>query len=248
MKKGKMISLLVAGALLLGIAQMPGCSHDDTAIVTINLEQINSTARLNRSTNLFSKLYGLFVSNAYAYSPGPSVAWASGRDTLSIIVTGDDIGTISMSVPPTQTSFKVEVPAGMQRKITVLTANSTDANYKGINWGGHAVVDLSPGDETNITITMLPMTKINVIDKPYPATLAPNWNMVSGISVVKGYKLYRSTAAEGPYSLVATIATTTTYYYENSSLTSGVRYYYKVSVYTTNAEGELSEYNSAVTN
>lgn len=235
--------LLTIGILLIGLSYTPGCSYSDTAIVTIRLEQVNSAGHLMRQRSILDRLCSLFVSDAYAYSPGPSVAWASGRDSLNIIVTGEGIGTINFSMPPVQSEFTFEVPSGKQRKITVVTANTTDPNYTGINWGGHTVVDLNPGDETNLTITMLPMTKINVIDKPYPSTLAPNWNQVSGVAVVLGYRLYRSTSPDGPFSLVGSPSA---YYYEDGSVTTGVTYYYKVSVYTASSEGELSEYSSAV--
>ncbi len=245
MRKSSVLMLLAISLLLITASQMSGCSHEDSAFVTIHLEQVNSSARSLENRCLLSKLWSFFISDAYAYSPGPSVAWAAGRDTVAIVVTGDDIRTINVTIPPTQTAFRLEIPAGSQRKISVITSNSTDVNYNGVNWGGHKTIDLIPGEESNIVITMIPMTKITAVDSPYPATLAPNWNLVSGISVVKGYKLYRSTYAEGPYSLIATISSPDVYYYENTSLTSGVMYYYKVSIYTETAEGELSDYKSA---
>ncbi len=68
------------------------------------------------------------------------------------------------------------------------------------------------------------------------------WKAVSGIS---GYTIYRSTSANGTYTAVSSVTGTT---YNNTGLTSGKTYYYKVRAYklvgTTKVYGNYSSYKA----
>lgn len=72
------------------------------------------------------------------------------------------------------------------------------------------------------------------------------WGKIMGVS---GYRIYRSTSANGSYSLVKTVTGDSTLTYTNKSLTSGTKYYYKVRAYRTiegtNYYSEYSSYASA---
>jgi uncharacterized repeat protein (TIGR02543 family) len=71
-----------------------------------------------------------------------------------------------------------------------------------------------------------------------------SWGYVSGAS---GYYIYRSTSSGGPYTKLATGASTTASY-TDTGLLPGIPYYYKVSAYNSNfVEGSQSNYGSATT-
>jgi fibronectin type 3 domain-containing protein len=68
-----------------------------------------------------------------------------------------------------------------------------------------------------------------------------SWSAISGVS---GYRIYRSTESTGTYT---SIGTSTTASYNNTGLTAGTTYYYKIAAYDTSSEGLLSDYISVTT-
>jgi len=66
----------------------------------------------------------------------------------------------------------------------------------------------------------------------------------SSVPRAAGYKVYRSTNADGAYSLVESSTSTT---YTDNGLSASTTYYYKVSAYNSAGDGELSFYASVMT-
>lgn len=246
MRKSNVLMLLVISLLIIAISQMSRCSHEDSAFVTIHLQRADLSENSGVQSGLLDRLFTFFISPTYAvtWTPTSPSSWLSGRDTMTVKVTGEGMGDLEMSIPPLQTQATIQIPAGKQRTITVFTS-STNASYNGVNWGGHSTVDLNAGEEVNVIINMLPRTKITAIETPGDSILGVLWNPVSGVSVTKGYYLYKSTLAEGPYTKI-TVSGISTFFYEDHSGTAGIKYYYKISVYTDTSEGEQSDINSGV--
>jgi fibronectin type 3 domain-containing protein len=78
-------------------------------------------------------------------------------------------------------------------------------------------------------------------------TISVYWNRVEG---AQSYQIYRSTSASGPYTLVGSQSQPSPgnlVNYAQSSLSSGITYYYKVSAITDGLESDLSNFLSAKT-
>jgi len=73
------------------------------------------------------------------------------------------------------------------------------------------------------------------------SSIIVSWESVIGAT---GYRIYRSTTADGTYDLIGTSATTP---YADNSLLSGTAYYYKVAAYNGGGTGTQSSYVSAIT-
>lgn len=72
-------------------------------------------------------------------------------------------------------------------------------------------------------------------------TVRISWKQVKGCS---GYQVKRSETADGTYKSVKTINSATTLYYDNSKLTTGKTYYYKVRAFVTkNGKKVYGEYS-----
>lgn len=74
-----------------------------------------------------------------------------------------------------------------------------------------------------IAVTLLTAPKITSVDRIGNTNAKVTWNAVDNAT---GYKLYRSTEVNGTYKLLKTTTDTT---YQNSGLSVGTQYYYKVS-------------------
>jgi fibronectin type 3 domain-containing protein len=72
-----------------------------------------------------------------------------------------------------------------------------------------------PAAPANLTLTATSLGSINV-----------SWDEVDDVS---GYCVYRATSLNGTYTRVATVKTGQTF--DNTGLTAGKRYYYKVRAY-----------------
>jgi fibronectin type 3 domain-containing protein len=77
-----------------------------------------------------------------------------------------------------------------------------------------------------------------------PGNIVVTWFSVTGAT---GYKVYRSTSANGPYSNVGDVTTTS---FTNSGITTttSIIYFYKVSAYNSAGESSQSSYASAQSN
>ncbi|MDR2592233.1 MAG: fibronectin type III domain-containing protein [Chitinispirillales bacterium] len=75
-----------------------------------------------------------------------------------------------------------------------------------------------------------------------PRSITVNWSVVSGAT---GYRVYRSTSADGVYNEVGTSASSP--YTDNNNLTVGTTYYYRVSAYNSTVSSSQSPPTAPVT-
>lgn len=111
--------------------------------------------------------------------------------------------------------------------------------YKNINgkkiYGGYSNID-------SVKITLKAPVISSITVKDY-RTVTIKWKKVSGAN---GYILYRSTSQNGTYKKIATVKGSTTLSYQNSGLTTGKKYYYKIKAYrTVNKKNVTSSYSDA---
>ncbi len=199
------------------------CSSGTTAHVTINLK----SQQLSHSTpnnSLFQKLLNLFISPAYAKgSP-----WDPAHTTVKITATASDMETIEVVAAPYVETVTMEIPAGSARTITVIAYDGTQRNT-----GGHAQIDLTPGEEKVVQIQMLPIP--TNLFSPYTGSLAWDYSTITGY-VPSKYFIYESNVIDGIYGKITEL----TFNEWSSGATSGK--YYKVSMYfNTYGEGETSD-------
>ncbi len=133
----------------------------------------------------------------------------------------------------------MEVPAGPDRRITVY-GSTTD---HGKEWGGHAELTLNPGEVKDVNVNMVPWTNLTSVGGS--ADVQIFWEMTGAIYNVQGYRLYRAESVAGPYEMIKEIPNPETGFASDNP-SRGKTYYYKITVYTTNAEGEFSDYKSIV--
>jgi len=214
---------------MLGAVQMTGCSHDDTALVTINMSGRVLESRVIQKTVL-DKIFGFFVSDVCAGAS--SHVWE--RDAMKLIITGDGMGDINADIPPSQLTYSIEVPAGENRLITVI---ATKSNVK--NSGGSITVNLTAGEEKQISLKMKPI--IQNFNASNGSTISMFWNAILDVS---GYKIYRSVSANGVYELIKTINDYTIDFSSDTPSPAGT-YYYKIKIYDADGDGEFSDYTSA---
>jgi YVTN family beta-propeller protein len=143
------------------------CTSDNNySKVIIYLGPKSSSASLDLP--FFDKLFGLFVSRAYAQVP-------PGITSITLIVSGPDIDTIEKSYPYDVTTITLNVPSGSDRVFTLYGNNSTGIKlYRGIS----SPTNLSPGATVNVSITM---TLFNGGNKIYVSNWADDQ-----ISVIDG--------------------------------------------------------------
>jgi hypothetical protein len=238
MKKKSVQTILVLVLLFVTLCVFSGCFSGDTALVTIHIEGRNTAAaeHIVKPKSLIDRFLMLFSSPAYAWSYTP--------DSLTITVTGSGMEPIEYTpenFSDESAEFTFEIPAGPQRLFTIITANGDS----GINWGAQATVTLTAGQETYLIFKMIPITQIF-------AGSEGTYNFITidtvDASNASEYRIYRSTSANGPYSLtgiepVDTGYPSSTYY--DSSYPPGT-YYYRVSIYGSNGEGIMSEISDPV--
>jgi len=190
---------------------------------------------------------GIGTQSSYAYAitpPGTPTVTATANSESSITVSwGSVIGATEYYIYRSTNSYYNYDSIGTS-ETTSYTDNSllayTTYYYKvaAYNNGGtsnqssYAFTTTLPGAPTNVTATANSVSSISV-----------SWGSVIGAT---GYRIYRSTTADGTYDSVGTSAGGQYYYFDNS-LSSGTTYYYKVAAYNSGGTGTQSSYASAVT-
>lgn len=102
-------------------------------------------------------------------------------------------------------------------------------------YGGYSNID-------SVKLTLKAPVISSITVKDY-RTVTVKWKKVSGAS---GYILYRSTSQNGTYKKVATVKGGSSLSCQNSGLTTGRKYYYKVKAYrTVNRKNVTSSYSDA---
>ncbi|HPJ39005.1 MAG TPA: hypothetical protein PLT75_11210, partial [Spirochaetota bacterium] len=114
------------------------------------------------------------------------------------------------------------------------------ASYSGEkNSGAHAITNLDPNQEVAVSINMLPIVQgLYALDG---GSVSLGWDGITGVS---GYHIYRSEYPDGPYGIVTSNVGDDNNYGSDTPPTVGKIYYYKISVYYSDKEGELSDYKT----
>jgi hypothetical protein len=216
MKRFRILALLI---LIASVAALViTCNQSDTAFVTIDLNRPGKSYT-HYQPGILQKVDALFSKKAYAMG---SVVFPSGKGDLTLTVTSTDLRDITVDIPNDASSFTIEVPAGKQRTFTMLsyTTATSDTSvytpYNACNFGGHATIDLDAGENVNLIINMIPMTKITSVAGGYITTISFNSGLIGSYSL----KYYRSSNPTGPYKNISI---------PDYGLTSGT-YYYRVSM------------------
>jgi len=225
------ITLLVVTAGALTLVQ---CDHSNMARVTIHIQ---NDLYAQKSESIIDKLLALISTKVYASEN----AW-SDHTTGNIFLTiyAPDMEKIEATIPPTQSSFSTEVPAGTLRTIRLVYDNGESIYEPHKPHGAQKTVNLTPGDN-DVSIYMLPMTAIFGDDMPgggiyiifHPVSLSGDYTI--------NYNIYRSTSPGGPYNKINPTPWASSDYTDSSGLVPGTEYYYKVSVLTDGVEGLLSD-------
>lgn len=209
------------------------CASEDMAVVRIQIYNLPRNASLN-GTSLFDRFFGIFVSSAYAGSP-----WMLPPQTVQVVISAPDLSDIVFEMPPTETSLVLEVPAGPARRITVYGIETTYGFGK--EWGGHAEVDLNPGDEKDVRINMLPMIKFTSINEDGPIYMSWSTLLSDYNGLVQGYNIYRSESPDENYVKIESITDYQNGFSSDPNFNQCTTYYYKINVSSSLGEGELSD-------
>jgi hypothetical protein len=222
----KNVYLALCFFIISGVLLLTACSHDDVALVTININS-QHIAQKRQTNNFIDILLRFFTTDAFAAS-----AWNSAYISLDITVSGADMDTFSVSIPPTYTSYTLEVSPGAQRKFTV-TAKNSDI---GINWASEVVADLKAGEEKSFDVEMMQVSEVRTVSGSTSSTVYWYENVP-----VDSIKIYRASNANGPYSLLGTVSASL-FSFEDTTSPSGIPVYYKISSVKNGKESPLSKF------
>ncbi len=232
MNRNKILGIIVVFIVITTSSAIfsTGCYKDDNeARVTIHLERndlaVNGTIP---QKHIIDRILEFFSTPAVATS-----GWDATPRALTLVVTNPSIEKLTFSIPQNATSYNVIVPVADSMKFELFSTTINNAVPK--NWGGEIISNLHPGDN-NITIAMLPMTKISGAGGS--TTLTVTWEAIT--AYVSSYKIYRSNNINGPYLLIGTQTTAQSTYNDNSAISATI-YFYKVSIVYLGREGSLCD-------
>jgi len=229
-RSGLIIAIFVITLLSAGIFNSGCYLSDDETRVTIKLQR-NDLGMNNYipEKRMIDKVLEFFSTPAYAMS------WDDTIGDLTLTVSSSSFNDMTFSIPSDAVTYSLVVPA-----VSNVTFEITSITGYGLNWGGHITLSLNPGEQ-EIAINMVPITKIISVND-YSDRIDISWDMVS---YAGSYKIYRATAADGPYSLIGTIGGT--FYQDDSSgMVPGTEYYYRISVEYLGNEGVMCNSVSCV--
>ncbi len=158
--------------------------------------------------------------------------------TFSESVTGVDSGDFTITAPAlTGTSVTNVTGSGTTYTVTVATGNGSGSlrldltgNGTVIDAAGNSAVTFTGGQ--SYTIQGLPTAPTGLVATPGDSHIALTWNAVSGATT---YNVKRSLTTNTGYSTIATNVAVTNY--DDTSLTNGTPYFYKVSAVNGRGEG-----------
>lgn len=216
-----------------------GCYQDDgDSRVTIHLERYDlSSNDIPRDKRFIDRILEFFSTPAEA-----GAFWSNVKTNLTLTVENAIDGKLEFILPPNATAYSIVIPSG---NTTFTITSKWDSIYNGIqkNQGGEAITNLQPGEQ-DITIQVKPMTYIVAVTVPGAGPgLNIQW-LISGMhSSVSTYKIYRSTDPDGLYSL---ITTSSAGFLNDTTISNGVRYYYRISTVGTMGESIPSDAVSGI--
>ncbi len=221
-------ALCAALCLVLCIAFGTACTQDNMSKVTLYFG-LNGQARLMPEKSFFDRLREFFSGTVYAKCGG---TWVETYDSVVLTVTGEGIDTITAAVPPGSASYTIEVPMGSSRLFTVIAYLGTVKK-----WGGHVLANTNES-EVDLPLNMFPIVTTFVVFAAWDTSTEVQWDYFTG--TFSGYRLYRAANALGPYELIATIPSSYPSVWSGATpfVLSGFYYYYRMSVYYPQGEGE----------
>ncbi|RLF69769.1 MAG: hypothetical protein DRN55_09305, partial [Thermoplasmata archaeon] len=170
--------------------------------------------------------------------------WGDGYVILTWEVPADDGGSLI-------TGYRIYrgTSSGNETYITLVGGNVTTYNDTGVTNGQRyyyrvsAVNEVGEGElseEVNATPQTVPSAPQNLIARAGDGYVVLTWEAPEddGGSPIIGYKIYRGTSS-GNETFLTTVGNETTYY-NDTGVTNGQRYYYRVSAVNGIGEGELS--------
>ncbi len=234
-KRKRIIIVLMVSMLFLGL--LAGCASEDTATVKIILNRSDQANIITKS--LWDKIVIFLFGGTSAYA-GAGSSFDQTWDNLTLIIEGDGMDKIETQIPPLLTEYLLVLPAGTNRKITVIGAKQTVKK-----WGAQKNFNLNGGEAIEINLLMLPMANNLYEFMVDSSSVQFHWDYMAPMpSVASGSYIYQSLNSDGPYVKVKTIIGTGLSYSSTtiSGLSSMTKYYFKVSYFSGDNESALSDY------
>ena len=229
-----LIAALFAAGSTFGLLQ---CSHDNMARVTIQLQSVEE-AQYDQNATFMDRLLGVFSSIAYA----GDYYYTDTFNRVTIEVTGPGMDTVTVELPPTAGSHTLEVPAGSDRTFSV-RAYDGDLPKR----GGIVTTSLSPGDDSQVAIPMIPIPQIgNAVMFDYQLIKVYPELVQLEITQILGYNLYRSRSPDGEFKFRSNSQLDDQNYEIDDEVIENGTYYYRVSINTEVGESALSQVASVV--
>jgi hypothetical protein len=237
----KITGIFLIIALAAGISITTTRCYDDNddkeARVTIHLER-NDLAALGikpqPEKHFIDRVLEFFS------TPAEAAFWSPDHlNNLTLTVSSDSFENIIFTIPANASTYSTVIPSGNNITLTITHAYfDFDSGKNQINWGGETTTNLGPGDN-DISIQMKPTTWLTSIS-PSTGVLYVNWKQDTNIyPYVSSINVYRSTSIQGPYTFRVNQSISSTY--NDTSVTVGMTYYYKIRAISAYGESILSE-------
>ena len=158
--KGLFFSIFILVFILsLFIISCSDSQLENTAHVTIDLES-NGMAFSGEKTGFIDKIMNFVSLSGTAHAAAPS-----NITSYKLVITADDMQTITEQYSANTKRIEINIPSGKQRRFT-LTASINPSDVRAVlAYSGSTTVDLKNGEIKNITLTMVTSeTKILIPD------------------------------------------------------------------------------------
>lgn len=188
---------------------------------TVAAENSTGCSAYNTTGKSIKRITTPTAVSATTVSNGISIKWnAVSGATKYTVYRKTSTGSYTQVGTPTTTSF-VDTTAAKNVQYTYSVAAVIDSYSSAINATGAQGMNFG-------TVTSL---KYTAIEKGVTLT----WNKLDN---AKGYKVYRKTASDSTYANIATVTSGVSY--NDTSISSGVVYYYKVEAYNGSNVAEMT--------
>jgi fibronectin type 3 domain-containing protein len=217
----------------------PKSAGDFTATITVKSNDFSGDFifTISATTNVVGPAMVTEVSATAVSSTSIAVSWnsVSGATGYRIYRSTTAIGTYIQTgtVPSsviTYTNTGLTADTTYYYKVSAYNSDGESAQSDAVSATTNAFI---PGIPGGVSVIAASSTSITV-----------SWNSVS---VAAGYRIYRSTTANGTYTQVGAVSSPATTY-TNTDLTHDTTYYYKVSAFNSAGESAQSAYDNTTTN
>lgn len=228
----RIVPILIAALFITGSTfGFLQCSHDNIARVTIELQSVED-AQYDQNATFMDRVLSFFTSRAYA----GDYYYTDTFNRVTIEVSGPGMDTVTVELPPTAGSHTLEVPAGSDRTFSV-QAYDGDLPKR----GGMVTTSLSPGDDSQVAIPMIPIPQIgNAVMFDYQLIRVYPELVQLEITQILGYNLYRSRSPEGEFKFRTSEQLDAQNYDIDDEVIENGTYYYRVSINTEVGESAMS--------